>query len=113
MVTDVMGKVNLKLRAAPQSKPILVHVNWVKHLKQLDFHEQFDSKQRQDNSEEEGRNSSPEEEQCQCRAPSRTPRQTTRPATPPSKPTRFTLVRVQRQPAGEFREFNHKGAALG
>ena len=33
-VTDVVGNVNLKLRATPQSKPILVHVNWVKHLKQ-------------------------------------------------------------------------------
>ena len=26
-VTDVVGKVSLKLRATPQSKPILVHVN--------------------------------------------------------------------------------------
>ena len=26
-VTDVVGKVNLKLRATPQSKPIFVHVN--------------------------------------------------------------------------------------
>ena len=42
-VTDVVGKVNLKLRATPQSTPILVHVNRVKHLKQSDFHEQFDS----------------------------------------------------------------------
>ena len=33
-VADVVGKVNLKLRATPQSKPILVHVNRVKHLKQ-------------------------------------------------------------------------------
>ena len=42
-VTDVVGKVNLKLRATPQSKPILVHVNRVKHLQQSDFHKQFDS----------------------------------------------------------------------
>ena len=39
-VTDIVGKVNLKLRATPQSKPILVHVNRVKHLQQSDFHEQ-------------------------------------------------------------------------
>ena len=33
---------NLKLRATPQSKPILVHVNRVKHLKQSDYHDHFD-----------------------------------------------------------------------
>ena len=43
-VTDVVGKVNLKLRATPQSKPILVHVDRVKHLRQEDFHRHFDSK---------------------------------------------------------------------
>ena len=31
-VTDVIGKVNNELRATPQSEPILVHVNWVKHV---------------------------------------------------------------------------------
>ena len=43
-VTDVVGKVNLKLWATPQSKPILVHVNRVKHLKQSGFHELFNSR---------------------------------------------------------------------
>ena len=50
---DVVGNVNLILRATPQSKPILVHINRVKHLKQSDFHVQFDSKRRE-NSDEGG-----------------------------------------------------------
>ena len=60
-VSDVVGKVNLKLRATPQSKPILVHVNRVKHLKQSDFHEQFDSRRR-DNTDDEGHISLAEEQ---------------------------------------------------
>ena len=56
----MVGKVNLKLRATPQSKPILVHVNRVKHLKQSDYHEQFDSKRREQ-TDDEGHISSAEE----------------------------------------------------
>ena len=59
-MTDVVGKVNLKLRATPQSKPILVHVNRVKHLQQSDYHDHFDSKRREQ-SEEEAHMSSAEE----------------------------------------------------
>ena len=58
-VTDIVGKVNLKLREAPQSKPIFVHINRVKHLKQSDFPEQFDFRRRQRNSEDKGCQSSP------------------------------------------------------
>ena len=105
-VTDVVGKVNLKLRATPQSKPILVHVNRVKHLQQSDYHEQFDSKRR-DQSEDEAHMSSAEENEPRRRSPPRQRR--TRPSQPRSstspKPTRFTLVREQRQPAGEFRQY--------
>ena len=74
-VTDVMGKVNQKLRATPQSRPILVHINRVKHLKQSDFHNQFDSKQR-DNRDDEGHISSAEEEPRQRKASAGPQRQT-------------------------------------
>ena len=112
MVTDVVGKVNLKLRGTPQSKPILVHVNRVKHLKQSDFHDQFDSKQR-DNMDDEGHISSAEEEPRQRKAAAGPRRRTLQPALPPSasRPTRFTLVREQRQPAGEFRQFIQDAAS--
>ena len=105
-VTDVVGKVNLKLRATPQSKPILVHVNRVKHLQQSDFHEQFDSKRR-DHSEDEARMSSAEENEPRRRSPPRQKRPKpaqARNSTSP-KPTRFTLVMEQRQPAGEFHHY--------
>ena len=114
-VTDVVGKVNLKLRATPQSKPILVHVNRVKHLKQSDFHEQFDSKRREQTSDE-GHNSSAEEQpQPRRRSPTRARRRRSpRPARSPStatKPTKFTLLREQRQPAGEFRQYIQDAAS--
>ena len=105
-VTDVLGKVNLKLRATLQSKPILVHINRVKHLQQSDYHEQFDSKRR-DQSEDEARMSSAEENEPRRRSPPRQKRPKpaqARSSTSP-KPTRFTLVREQRQPAGEFQQY--------
>ena len=106
-VADVVGKVNLKLRATPLSKPILVHVNRVKHLKQADYHEHFDSKRR-DQTDDEGQISSAEENtQPRRRSPPRQKRaRSTQPANPSSpRATRFTLVREQRQPAGEFQQY--------
>ena len=117
MERDVIGKVNLKLRATPQSKPILVHVNRVKHLKQSDYHDHFDSKKKPlaDKTVPSGNSSSDEEG----------PQRDTRPAKPKARvtkankqrttpsPTKFSLVREQRQPAGEFREFIDYNATSG
>ena len=93
-VMDVVGKVNLKLRATPQSKPILVHVNRVKHLKQSDFHDQFESKR--GNTDDEGHISSAEGEPRQRKASSGPRRRTPRPALPPntSRPTRLSLIHI-------------------
>ena len=101
-VTDVVGKVNLKLRATPQSKPILVHVDRVKHLRQEDFHRHFDSKVPKPDSP------SSAEEETNPPEPARRPRQlkrkkrTPRAGTPPQE---YQLIREQRLLAGEFREY--------
>ena len=42
-VTKLVGPVNVQLQATPSSKPILVHINRVKHLSPDDFQEYLDS----------------------------------------------------------------------
>ena len=66
----------------------------------------FDSKRR-DQMEDEGQISSAEENEPRRRSPPRQKRaRSTRPPNPSSpRPTRFTLVREQRQPAGEFHQY--------
>ena len=116
-VTDIIGKVNLKLRATPQSKPILVHVNRVKHLKQSDYHEQFDSKRRtlEEKSGASGTSSSDEEGPQRDARPAKPRARVARPSKQraTASPTKFTLVREQRQPAGELSEFINYNATSG
>ena len=42
-MTKLVGPVNVQLQAAPSSKPIIVHINKVKHLSRDDFQEYVDS----------------------------------------------------------------------
>ena len=108
-----------RLRATPQSKPILVHVNRVKHLQQSDYHDCFDSKKKPPVEKTASSSSSDEE------GPQKDARPDARPAKPRPRgfrankkrstpsPTKFSLVREQRQPAGEFREFIEYNATSG
>ena len=79
-----------------------MHVDRVKHLRQEDFHRHFDSKAPKPDSP------SSAEEETNRSEPSRRPRQlkrrknTPRAGTPPQE---YQLVREQRLPAGEFREY--------
>jgi len=104
-VTDIVGKVNLKLRASPQSKPILVHVNRVRHLKDSEKQRYLDSKLPPKNSSSD----SDEVSAASSRpGPSRR-KESYRPGethTKKKSKEAFSYVREQRQPEGEFAHHN-------
>ena len=77
----IVGPVNLKLRLTPTSKPILAHVNRVKHLTEQERQTWHDTKR---------------EEQEASPSPTRTPKNTP-PGTPERKPRRRTAPRTRRK----------------
>ena len=80
-VVAIVGPVNLKLRLTPTSKPILVHVNRVKHLTEQERQSWHDTKRREPTT-------SPSPTRDPEASPPRTPERNKRPRPAPRPPRR-------------------------